>query len=249
MDLLEALILGITQGITEWLPISSGGINSLLGVMFFELDFATAFSLALWLHLGTWLAAVIYFRKDLLKMDKKLFKFLAISTIATFIVGGPIVWLLLDNIKFNGGLAAIIIGFLLIITGLVQWFSRQKQSLRKFEDKDAWLVGFVQGLAVLPGLSRSGLTIATFIFRKYQPDQALRLSFLMSIPVVLLGQVGLGLLGEFRFDNLSLIAVLAAFVFGIISINLFFKAARRLSFYYFAIILGIISIIGGLLLI
>lgn len=247
MDLLEALILGITQGITEWLPLSSGGLNALIGILFFDFDFKEALSLALWLHLGTLLAAVIYFRRDLLSIDKKLLKFLAYSTIATFIIGGPMVLFLLDGINFNGGLIAVIIGFLLILTGLIQWFSKKKIS-RKEHKLDAWLVGAVQGLAVLPGLSRSGLTIAAFLFRNYKPSQALRLSFLMSIPVVFIGQILLGIKDGFYFDANALIAVFFAFIFGLITIKLFINIARKINFYYFVIILGIIFIIGGLLI-
>jgi len=249
MDFLQAIILGTVQGLAEWLPISSSAINSLLGVLLFGLNFNQAFSLSLWLHLGTWLASIVYFRADLINLrnNKSLLRFLMVTTILTFAIGGPI-FLFFSNREFNFSFLLIIIGVFLLITGVLQGVFRKQKNSIAFQASDAWLLGLVQGLAVLPGLSRSGLTTAAFLFKKYQPEQAFRLSFLMSIPVVFIGELLLGFKDGFYFDLNYLIAILFSFLAGILSIKALINIAAKLNFYIFVIILGILIVIGGIII-
>ena len=111
------------------------------------------------------------------------------------------------------------------------------------------LLGLVQGLAVLPGLSRSGITIATLFLRKYSARDALRYSFLASIPIIFVGEIILVSIKGNTFFNLeSLVAVVSAFLFGLLAIDVLLKLARKVNFSYFAIVLGIIVVVVGSLI-
>ena len=251
IGIVESLILGISQGIVEWLPLSSGGVNTLIATHFFGLEIKEALSLSLWLHLGTLLAAVFYFRRELLNIhkDKNLLKFLIVTTVVTGLIGGPIIVFLLDGFELPLGLVTIIIGGLLVVTGFLQRLAGAGHADKKIKFKDSVLMGFVQGLAVLPGLSRSGITIATLFLRKYSARDALRYSFLASIPVIFVGEIFLvSVEGNAFFNIESLVAVVAAFVFGLLGINVLLKLARKVNFSYFAIVLGIIVVVVGVVI-
>jgi undecaprenyl-diphosphatase len=251
IGVVEALILGISQGIIEWLPLSSGGVNTLIATHFFGLEIKEALSFSLWLHLGTLLAAVFYFREELLNIhkDKALLKFLIITTVVTGLIGGPIILFLLDGFELPLGLVTIVIGGLLVVTGLMQRLAGDGYSDKKITFKDSMLLGLVQGLAVLPGLSRSGITIATLFLRKYSARDALRYSFLASIPIIFVGEIILVSIKGNTFFNLeSLVAVVSAFLFGLLAIDVLLKLARKVNFSYFAIVLGIIVVVVGSLI-
>lgn len=265
MALIESIILGVIQGITEWLPVSSEGISSLVMVSFFGKGLGEAIFYSLWLHLGTLLAAVVYFRKDInilikalpdyLARRKKsnqikenqnnLLSFLIISTIISGIIGGGLIVYGVEKLNFLGEIAMAVIGAFLIITGILQFSARKKKQLHKEPTKmDSLILGLVQSLSVFPGLSRSGLTVSALLFRSYDSKQALKLSFLMSIPLVLVAQVGLGLMGKISLTIDSLVAVAVAFVVGLLSINVLMKVAERINFGWFCIVLGIVAMVG-----
>tara|TARA_Y100000310_G_scaffold144893_3_gene144197 strand:- start:20049 stop:20837 length:789 start_codon:yes stop_codon:yes gene_type:complete len=258
MTFLEPIILGIIQGITEWLPISSEGITSLIMLKFFNKTLSEAVIYSIWLHLGTVLAAIIYFRKDLKqilktlpsyiknpkKKEYKLTNFLVLTTIITGIIGTPLLLYSLDKLPFTRGIAIALIGLFLVLTGILQLFAKKESQLQKEPTTViAIITGIVQAFAALPGLSRSGLTTATLLFAKYDAKQALKLSFLMSIPIILVAQIGLGLLGEITFDFASLIAILFSFTFGLGTLKLFLRIAEKINFGWFCIGLGILSML------
>jgi undecaprenyl-diphosphatase len=247
------------QGITEWLPISSEGISSLVMINFFKKSASEAIPTAIWLHSGTLLAALVYFRKEVIEIlrnlpgyvknvrkpspTNKLTSFLMIATFFSAAIGAPMMLFSLDKLSFRGDIATAAIGFFLIITGALQFLGSRKKFIKNILIKDSVLVGIVQAFAVLPGLSRSGLTTAALLFRKYTAKQALKLSFLMSIPLVFVAEVGLGLLKMIEFDVYSLAAVLISFVSGLLTISLLIRAAEKINFGYFCLSLGILSFI------
>ena len=206
LTILQQIILGIIQGITEWLPISSSGILALIMSNFFGItDLGFLLHTALLLHLGTFFAALIYFRREAWNLTKALFnyknsdketklvlKFLIITTLITGIIGIFILKILtFINLELTGKTISFVIGFLLLITGIFQIKVRQR-GLRKeinLKNNDSLLLGIMQGLSSIPGLSRSGITISTLLLKKFDDTSALRLSFLMSLPVVLLGNI------------------------------------------------------------
>lgn len=255
MDILQAVVLGIIQGITEWLPISSSGQLVLSLVDFLSVEPQAAFSLAIMLHIGTFLAVVVKYRNDLLEILRKmswedgLTRFMVISTIITGVVGVP-VYFLLKSIFNYGEIANALVGGLLVITGLVLYFSRKisygKTEIKDIGYKEMAVAGAAQGVSILPGVSRSGTTIATMLLMGIRQDTALKLSFLMSIPAVI-GAVVLDY-GDFVSAGFGLSEVLTgiffAFVFGYLTIDVLMKVAHKLRFDLFCVLLGIIAIMA-----
>jgi undecaprenyl-diphosphatase len=261
MDTTTAIILGAIQGLAEWLPISSEGMTSLY-LTSKGMTLAEAIPLSIWLHTGTLIAATIYFRKDLkniisdlpkyLKKEKTETKdittFLILATLMTGIIGLPIIVLALDELNFAGSEATALIGILLIVTGLIQKKAEKKSKNEKpITKKDGMIVGTLQAFSALPGLSRSGLTTSGLLLGKYEANQALRLSFLMSVPAVLAAEIGLNLLDPITIDRYSIIMSATSFIIGYATISLMIKVAKKVRFSIFCILLGLFSIIPYLL--
>lgn len=255
----QSIILGVIQGITEWLPVSSKGINTLVLLYFTQMPLVEAYQLSIWLHTGTLFAALIYFRHDVSGLVRNLpnyFKrdnctansstlttFLIITTVVSAALGAPLLLFSLTQITFLEGYAISIIGIFLIATGLLQRFSLRSSGTKTVTGrKDAVLLGAVQALSVIPGLSRSGLTVSTLLLRGYEAGQAMRLSFLMSIPLVLGAEIGLNLVGGASFNLVSLGGIIAAFLFGVLTIGALLKLAKRIQFWKFCIFLGLLSL-------
>lgn len=248
MDYISAVILGIIQGIAEWLPISSEAIVTLFGKFLFELEYSEALTNAIWLHTGTLISAVVYFRKDIieiLRMEKKdLLIFLIIATIATGIIAFPLLYLAF-SIEIPDYLFTILIGLFLIMVSFMQKkmiFGTKEQPNKK----NALIAGLIQGLAVFPGLSRSGITIATLIAQKYNLKTAFKLSFLMSIPVSFGVQVALPLVKEgFSVSPEMVAGALSAAVIGYFTIDILLKFSEKVNFSKATFILGILIMVLG----
>ena len=273
MDYFQAIVLGIIQGITEWLPISSQAMVFLVGRLFFDIAHTEALKISIWLHSGTLLAVVVYFWKDIVRIlgsifkknsseDKKLFSFLVLSTIVTGVIAVPLLfflfWIEVPEVyeKLFEALFTIIIGLFLIIVAFLQ---KKTEKLKHSEQttplttKNSVIVGIAQGFAALPGFSRSGLTIATLLAQKYSLKDTFYLSFLMSIPVVFLAQIALPIIGkiikeDFAITSQLLIGALTAAIVGFISIKVLLQFAQRVNFFKVTLTLGIIIIILGIIL-
>jgi undecaprenyl-diphosphatase len=267
-SVLEALILGVVQGVAEWLPVSSEGVLTLIQLEFFGRTLASSISVAVWLHLGTLLAAALYFRRELVQLgralpdwllrrpdlpeaDRRLLDFLFLATIVTGVVGAPLLALSLSlDLLSHWGTA--VIGVLLIGTGLIQLVAPRfgRRTIEHLGGKDAGIVGLAQGLAALPGLSRSGLTIAALLLRGYRETEALRISFLMSIPVIFAVQFLLKLLELLKAPDegiasawaAAVVGVASAAVVGWLTISALINLAQSLPFWAFAIGLGVLSV-------
>jgi undecaprenyl-diphosphatase len=260
---IEALVLGVAQGITEWIPISSEGVLVLLMTRLFGHGGALyeLVQQAVFLHLGTVCAAVVYYRHTLLDMVKALkgggdvrtlvqMRFLVIATIVTGIVGVGLLLAMGSLIdSFSGGFLMVLIGILLLMTGGVQFLAKKKDTgsvKDQVTTMDALVAGIAQGCAILPGLSRSGLTISALLLRRVQDDYALSLSFLMSIPAIIGANIILGS-PALVLSWASLIAFFSSFVVGFSTIHLLLGVARRVSFRWFVIGFGLLAIIAGLM--
>jgi len=150
----------------------------------------------------------------------------------------------LEQEEVPAGIIMAAIGGFLIITGLVQRYAPRFSGTKETTSmKDAVIAGVVQAFAAFPGLSRSGLTISTLFFRGYDPQRAIKISFLMSIPVVLAAEIGLGLIEGVSFDMAAICGLVAAFVFGILTIGALIKLAAKVRFWKFCIVLGILSLL------
>ena len=179
MDPLQIIGIGIMQGIIEWLPISSQGNIIILMVEFLNYNVENALKLSIVLHLGTVISACIYFRKNILQIiiNLKNYKFgyegeinslttfILISTISSSIVGLVIFSNLLSIIESN--IILLIIGIGLIVTGIIQ--RSVKSTIKTNNDLNHYvtvITGILQGLAVIPGISRSGITTSYLLLNK-----------------------------------------------------------------------------------
>lgn len=261
--MIESIVLGIIQGIAEWLPVSSEGMIALAETHLFGrsgLEHIVKF--ALFLHLGTLGASVLYFRKDIARLlktlfqyakadqgKKKEFNFILISTLISAPLGLGLVMLLIgaeEQVEFSGRALTVIIGLLLLVTAYLQ-LKKKREGERTVENltwKDNVLLGIAQGFAALPGLSRSGLTVSVLLLRKVDDVQSLRLSFLMSIPIILGGNILLNM-NSGLWSKEGMWGLLFAFVFGLATIHLLLRIAKKVNFGYFVGIFGILMIIAG----
>lgn len=261
--MIEHIVLGIIQGIVEWLPISSEGVIILAREVFFSGgDLLSSVEIALFLHLGTFFAALVYFWSDIKKIfhsilnwttsnrkDKSLLLFLVIATLISGLLGIVLLSLLSkieSSLVFAGNLIMAIVGILLLVTGFLEIFAKKSNEVVRTSPGmgDSVLLGLVQGFAALPGLSRSGLTVSTLLLRKYSKTDSLRLSFLLSLPIVLGGNIALNLSG-FSFDLDKLLGLLFSFAFGLLTIHVLMKAAKRFNFGWFVVLFGLLSIIAA----
>jgi len=261
IQVLQSIILGIVEGITEWLPISSKAMMSVVMISFFNtnVDLSEAVYYAIWLHIGSLLAVILFYRYEVAKIVQnlpnyvrnvrnpkakgynKLTTFLIVTTFFTALVGAPLMLFGLTKLQFTGSYATAFIGALLIVTGLLQLYARQRNYRRNtsLSFTDATIVGLLQGLATLPGFSRSGFTISGLLLRRYAGKDALNLSFLMYIPAVLGAEIGLSLIKHGAYFNYySLIAIVFAFIFSLLTISTLLKVVERINPGYFCILIG-----------
>jgi undecaprenyl-diphosphatase len=200
VDLLQAIVLGIVQGLTEFLPISSSGHLRIVPAVLGWKDPGAAFTAVI--QLGTMAAVVLYFRHDLLRiarawlaslrdparrgeLDARIGWYLIVGTIPICIFG-----LAFSNQIETGARDLYIIGTTLIALGLLllvaEKVSRRERDLSTLTRRDAIVVGFAQALALIPGVSRSGATITAGLFLGFDRVAAARFSFLLSVPAVVL---------------------------------------------------------------
>lgn len=236
------IIWGILQGILEWIPISSEGIVALT-CQFLNQNINPV-DVALFLHLGTLFAVLIYFRKDwkevLILKDKKLLRFLVLSTLISLAVGYPL-YRVVRNIAIGNSLL-VITGFGLLMTA----FFHKKRAISKISfGRIAAISGFLQGLAVIPGLSRSGVTIFSLSLGKLNPSEVLKVSYMMSVPAILASSLYL------YFKNPVLVfegwlSLISSFLIGILSLHFLLRLAKKINFFKFAIIFGLLCFLGAI---
>ena len=252
-----AIVLGLLQGITEWLPVSSEGVVAAFYSFFLDRSLSEAVAFALWLHLGTVVSVVIVLRFEVTSLVRAalsdprrwspLLKFIVLSTVVSAAVGFPLL-LTLDDISTRVGAVAMgIIGLFMFITGGLQ-LRRKEDGSRKREDlsyMDAVLAGIAQGFAVLPGLSRSGLTVSALLARQIDRREALVLSFLMSVPASLgAGIFSLQEVGRIEASS-ALVSMIVAAVVGLLTIRILLAVVERINFAKFVIIVGAFIIVGA----
>jgi len=256
MDLLSAIILGIVQGLVEWLPISSEATVTLTAKFLLGMDYQEALSVSVFLHWGTLIAAVIYFRKELLQMAKDILSrnankdlpvFLIITTLLSGIIATPLLFLAFST-EIPDGLFTIFIGIFLLFIAFLQ--KNQKAGKEtKVEIKKAVIPGLAQGFSALPGISRSGITLATLLAEKFPLKDALRLSFLMSIPIVFAAELMLPVIKhDFAVTPEMLAGAAAAAIAGFLSISALLKFAEKVNFFRATLTLGAIVLTAGLLI-
>ena len=195
----------------------------------------------------------VYFREEVVgilkrrsQKDRELFHFLVLATIVTGVVGFPL-FAFVELASLYGEVLLGLTGVALISTGLMQRGreSRSTQSRKSLGLIDGLTLGIVQGLAAIPGLSRSGVITTALIVKGFSGKEAFRVSFLMSIPAVFAAAVGLAIVeGIPPVDAGVLVALVASFISALASIDLVIKLAQRTRFSLLCIILGIIAILA-----
>ena len=260
-----AVIAGVVQGIVEWLPISSQG-NLAVVLTALGTDPAAALRLALFLQVGTTLSAASYYWRDLLgvlqtvpswrptsayETEHALLSYLGVATLATGLVGVPLYLFVIDLASaLTGGAFVAAIGVLLILTGLLQLASDATDAGRRDQPGlfDSLLVGAVQGVAILPGVSRSGVTAGALLFRRYEPPAAFRLSFILSIPASL-GAAAITMVDAGGVPAISpttaLVALGVSTVVGYLTIDAIMRVVDRIPFWAVCVGLGGLAVLGG----
>ncbi len=253
MDYLEAVLLGIIQGIAEWLPISSEAMVTLAGRFLLGTGYQESLGAAIWLHSGTAVSALIYFRNDVIDIlksirsnERSLLIFLAVASLATSISALPLL-LLAFSLEFPDWIFTLAIGIFLIIVAYLQRKRADSESESELLPVKGAVAGVIQGFAILPGFSRSGLTVAALLYQNYSLKEALRLSFLMSIPVTIGIQVFLPFVsGDFQLTSELVVGSIAAAVVGLLTISTLMEFAGRFSFFKATLGLGIFVILLAL---
>ena len=256
--MLIAALLGLLQGITEWLPVSSEGVVTATYSAVRDASFDEAIGYALWLHVGTALSVLVVFRREILGVLKTattsprhptpLVKFLFVATLASGVVGFPLFLTLGELSERVGAAAMVLVGLMMLVTGWLQLRSPTPGS-RGRDDVSAWdalLAGVSQGFAVLPGLSRSGLTVSLLLARRIDRREALVLSFLMSVPASLGAGLYASLDGGLIDSDEAIVALIVSAVVGLITIKALLAVAQRINFAKFVIGVGLLVIAGAL---
>ena len=245
--MIEVLILAIIQGITEFLPVSS---SSHLILISNYINFNNQnLSIDVSLHIGSFLAVITYFFKDIINFfrDKKLFYKILLSSFPVMVIGYVLVkYNFIDTLR-NIELIAwttIIFGILLYIADK---FKLQKKINNDLNYKSAIFIGFFQVLSLIPGVSRSGITITAARFLKFERYDSAKISFLLSIPT--LGAVSIFGLNNLinseslEFSFLNLLSITLSFMFSLITIKFFLSFIQKFSlkiFVIYRIFLGLI---------
>ena len=250
MQILFLVVLGVVQGLTEFLPVSSSGHLVLLGRWFGVQE--TLF-VSILLHLATFFSVIVCLRKEIWQLIKHPFSDnaikLYIATIPTCILA--LILMPLVNKAFMGGA----LGFCFLISAIVllstDIVSKKRVSVEKdITIKQAIIMGVSQGLAIFPGISRSGATICGGILSGANKEQTAKFSFLMSLPIILLSLLmeiyEISTAGQVISVNVLglVLAFIAAFIIGTLSIKMMLKVTQKTNFRWFAFYLILVTILS-----
>lgn len=259
MDWLEALILGIIQGLTEYLPVSSSG-HLAIGSALFGIQGEDNLTFTIAVHIATVLSTLVILWKEVEWLFRGFFKFkmnaemkYIINILISMIPIGIVGFFFKDEVERIFGSGLFIVGLMLLVTATLLAFSyyakpRIKEEISK---KDAFIIGIAQACAVMPGLSRSGSTIATGLMLGNKKERLAQFSFLMVIPPIL---------GEALLDGMKIVkgaaegatdisitsltvGFVAAFVSGCIACKWMINIVKKGKLIYFAIYCGIVGLI------
>lgn len=247
MDIINAIILGIVQGLTEFLPVSSSGHLEIVKTLIGEDNVAKkSMLMTVVLHFATALSTIIVFRKDLVKIFKDLFLFknnesrrFSLKIIISMIPAAAIGFLFESEIEslFSGEL--ILVGGMLTVTGLLLLLAdKSKETNKKVGIKESIIIGFSQAIAIIPGISRSGATISTSVLLGIDKEKSARFSFLMVVPLIL-GKMFKDLLSgdiTVNYSDFTALCVgfLAALITGLIACTWMISLVKNSNLKYFA---------------
>jgi undecaprenyl-diphosphatase len=246
MNIFTGLVLGVVQGLTEFLPVSSSG--HLVLVQSIVPSFAqpgVLFDVVL--HLGTLFAILVYFRKKILRLKKDYIILILIGSVPAFVIG----YFFKDSLELLF-LSTKVVGLALITTGFMNLFTdRFETKFAKVSKVASFTIGIAQAFAIIPGISRSGSTIFAGVAQKIDRKKAAEFSFILSIPAVLGANVLQFLsyssetIGSFSF---YFVGFIAAFISGFVAINILFKFLTKRNFKlfgFYCLIIGCLAFFTG----
>lgn len=257
MEIIDAIILGIVQGLTEFLPVSSSGHlelgKAILGDASIPED-SLLFTVVL--HFATALSTLVVFRADVYEILKGLFQFkwneesqFSLKILLSMVPAAFIGLFFEDQMEgfFSGNV--ILVGYMLIITALLLYLAdKAKQTEKKVTFLNAFIIGVSQAIAILPGISRSGATISTSVLLGIDKSKAARFSFLMVVPLIL-GKMGKDIMGgEIDYQGEQIVPMgvgfIAAFLAGLFACTWMIQLVKKSKLRYFAIYCFVIGIIA-----
>ncbi len=263
MEIIDAIILGIIQGLTEFLPVSSSG-HLELGKAILGDNSVPEESLlfTIVLHFATALSTIVVFRKDIITLIKGLFDFkwnedtqfafkIIVSMLPAVIVG----LFFEEQLEQLFGGNIMLVGWMLIVTAILLFLAdKAKNTDKKVSFKNAFIIGVSQAIAMLPGISRSGATISTSVLLGNDKTKAARFSFLMVVPLIL-GKIAKDIFsGDITYDSQNFTALsigfIAAFIAGLFACTWMIALVKKSKLSYFAlycVIVGLVAIIFSLL--
>ncbi|MEN8187843.1 MAG: undecaprenyl-diphosphatase UppP [Bacteroidota bacterium] len=257
MSFIEAIILGIIQGLTEFLPVSSSGHLELAKAMFGDNSLPEeSLTFTVVLHFATALSTIVVFKEEVWNIIKGLFQFkwneelrfslkIIISMIPAVIIG----LLFEEELEafFNGNV--LMVGFMLLITALLLLLAdKAKNTDKNVSYKNSFIIGISQAIAMLPGISRSGATISTSVLLGVDRTKAARFSFLMVVPLIF-GKVTKDFLSggiSFQDENIGVMGIgfVAAFISGLFACSWMISLVKNSKLYYFAIYCFVVGLIA-----
>ncbi len=260
MDWIEALILGIIQGLTEFLPVSSSGHLEIAKALLGDTSVAEQSMLTtIVLHGATALATLAVFRKEVAEIFRGLFQFkwndeakFSVKIIISMVPAALVGILFEEQLEVLFDDQILLVGFMLLITGgLLLFADKAKTTDKDVSNTNAFIIGISQAIAILPGISRSGATISTSVLLGIDRTKAARFSFLMVVPLIL-AKIGKDILsGEINLENANAfplsIGFIAAFATGLLACTWMIKLVQKSKLSYFAyycFAIGIIAIVA-----
>jgi undecaprenyl-diphosphatase len=262
MGIIEAILLGIIQGLTEFLPVSSSGHLELAKFLLGDEALPKeSLTFTVVLHFATALSTLIIFRKEVIQIGKGLFQFswneetkfslkIIISMIPAVIIG----LLFEEQLEYFFSGQILLVGTMLLVTAvLLVLADRAKTTTISTSYKSAFIIGIAQAIAMLPGISRSGATISTSVLLKIDRSQAARFSFLLVVPLIV-GKIAKDVLGgDLIVKSAEMVPMfvgfVAAFLAGLVACKWMLALVKKSKLYYFSIycaVIGTITIVYSL---
>ncbi|GFD71448.1 undecaprenyl-diphosphate phosphatase [Tenacibaculum sp. SSH1-16] len=257
MDLLEAIILGIIQGLTEFLPVSSSGHLELAKALFGDTSVPQeSLTFTVVLHAATALSTIVVFRKEIAEIFRGLFQFkwneemqfsvkIVLSMIPAVVIGLAFEK---ELESFFGG-KVLLVGFMLLVTAVLLLLAdKAKNTNKSVSFKSSVIIGISQAIAMLPGISRSGATISTSVLLGVDRTKAARFSFLMVVPLIL-GKVAKDILsGDINFQSSEIVPLsagfVAAFISGLLACTWMIALVKKSKLSYFSLYCAIVGLIA-----
>ena len=248
MSIIEAIILGIVQGLTEFLPVSSSGHLELAKAIMGDASVGKeSMMMTVVLHFATALSTVIIFRKEIAKIIKGLFQFkyndefkFALKIVISMIPAALVGVLFNDEIESFFGGQIMLVGCMLLLTGALLFLAdKSKNTKKKVGFGHSMIIGISQAIAILPGISRSGATISTSVLLGIDREKAARFSFLMVVPLIF-GKMAKDIKdGAFDEKSLEILPLLlgffAAFITGMFACTWMISIVKKSQLKHFAL--------------